>query len=149
MGGIRWLPRLIDKTRSALHGTLGSYLFGQSPMDRALLERLALSHRSFAEIVADALDDDAVLAALRARDPKGVARAREWSDALPQRSRVFLFIIDIDDGYVGGGWKLLKGPANVASGALTWTVKRLFPSRAARPVRESGHIANANDGGSP
>lgn len=130
VGGIRWLPRLIDKTRCALAGTLGTYLFGQSPIDRALLERLGLGHRAFAEIVANANDDDAVLAALRARDPKGVARAREWSDALPQRARVFLLIIDLDDGYIGGPWKLLKGPSNLATNALTWTVKRLWPSRA-------------------
>ena len=145
VGGIRWLPRLIDKTRCALQGTLGSYLFGQSPVDRALLERLGLSHRDFAEIVAHARDDDAVLAELRARDPKGVARARAWSDTLPQRSRIFLFMIDVDDGYVDGGWRLLKGPANVASAALTWTMKRLWPSGAARTVRDASRANDANE----
>ncbi|MGB8519688.1 MAG: DUF5069 domain-containing protein, partial [Candidatus Tumulicola sp.] len=59
--GICWLPRLIDKTRAALAGTLGDYLFGQSPMDRALLRALGLSHREFAAIVRAAAGDDAVL----------------------------------------------------------------------------------------
>ena len=45
LGGITWLPRLIDKARAALNGTLGSYLYGQSPMDRGLLKQLGLSHQ--------------------------------------------------------------------------------------------------------
>ena len=65
LGGILWLPRLIDKARAALNGTLGTYLYGQSPMDRGLLDQLGLSHRAFAVIVKNAADDDAVLAALK------------------------------------------------------------------------------------
>ena len=144
LGGICWLPRLIDKARAAMDGSLGSYLFGQSPIDRGLLHALGISHRGFAEIVAQSPDDDAVLASLRARDPKGVARAREWSDALPRRSGLFMFVLDVDDGYLGGGWHLLKGPANVGTAALTWVVKRVWPSRAAQSVREARGPASSN-----
>lgn len=127
--GIRWLGRLIDKTRATLAGTLGSYLYGQSPMDRSLLHELGIGHRAFAEIVAAAPDDARVVAALAARDPESIARAHRWSESLPARQRLFLFILDVDDGYVEGPWRALKVPVNIASGALAWAVKRLWPSR--------------------
>jgi hypothetical protein len=131
--GIRWLPRLIDKARAAIDGRLGAYLFGQSPMDHAFLRALGVSHRSFAQIVRESPDDDAVFAALVARAPDGVARAREWSRSLPRRQSVFLFLLDIDDGYAGRAYRPLKRPANATSSAITWTMKRLFPSRALEP----------------
>lgn len=52
LDGVAWLPRFIDKARAALHGTLGAYLYGQSPVDRDFLHTLGISHRVFAEIVA-------------------------------------------------------------------------------------------------
>jgi len=136
LGGITWLPRLIDKARSALNGTLGGYLYGQSPMDRGLLRQLGLSHREFAVIVKNAPDDDAVLAALNARDADAVARTRRWTDAeLPKRHRVFLFLMDYDDGYLGAP-KALQAVGNAASNAFTALVKRAMPSDAIRRARE-------------
>ncbi len=126
LGGIRWLPRLIDKTRAALHGTLGDYLFGQSPMDAWLLQALGLGYRSFIEIVRQAPDDAAVLAALEARDPQGVARAREWSSTLPQRQGYYLFFLDLDEGYIA---PFLKPAMNAVSWAMANSIKRLWPSR--------------------
>ncbi|MDP9111911.1 MAG: DUF5069 domain-containing protein, partial [Candidatus Eremiobacteraeota bacterium] len=61
LDGIRWLPRLIDKTRAALAGTLGDYLYGQSPVDRALLRALGLGYRDFTAIVMQSANDDAVI----------------------------------------------------------------------------------------
>jgi hypothetical protein len=137
LGGITWLPRLIDKARAALDGTLGGYLFGQSPMDRGLLRQLGLSHREFAVIVKNAADDDAVLAALVARDPEAVERARRWTEAeLPHRHRLFLSIIDFDDGYLGGWTLAVKKVANAGSNAFTALVKRAMPSNAAERARE-------------
>lgn len=129
LGGIRWLPRLIDKARAARAGTLGDYLFGQSPMDRDLLDRLGLRHRDFYAIVGEAGGDDAVLRAIEARDPAALERARRWSDELAATHRLFLAIIDLDDGYAGGPLRALKGPANLLSGILMRTVKRLWPAR--------------------
>ena len=128
LGGVRWLPRLIDKTRAALAGTLGDYLFGQSPVDRALLRALALSHRDFAEIVRDAPDDQAVLQTLAARDPQGLERARRWSAALPRRAGLFLLLLDIDDGYRASS---LRAPVKWCANAISRAAKRLWPSRAA------------------
>ncbi len=130
LGQIRWLPRLIDKTRAALCGNLGDYLFGQSPLDRELLRSLGLRHREFARIVRDAPDDGDVLAALQARSPEGVRAARAWSDTLTRRHWFYLFLIDLDDGYLTGAWQLLGVPLRWASGVFARAVKRVWPSRA-------------------
>jgi hypothetical protein len=136
LGGITWLPRLIDKARAALNGTLGSYLYGQSPMDRGLLNQLGLSHRAFAVIVKNAPDDDAVLAALRAHDAEAVERTRRWTDVeIPNRHRLFLFLMDYDDGYIVAP-NALKKIANAGSGVFTALVKRVLPSDAIRRARD-------------
>ncbi len=128
--GIPWLPRLIDKTRAALAGTLGSYLYGQSPTDCACLRALGVGHRAFAHIVAGARDDADVLAALAARDPEALDRARAWGARLAPEHQLFLFFIDVDDGYAGDVLRRLKPLLNAATNGLTWTLKRVWPSRA-------------------
>ncbi len=136
LAGIYWLPRLIDKARSALSGTLGGYLFGQSPMDRGLLQELGLSHREFAVIVKNAPSDDAVLEAIRARDPAALDRARRWSEPLPREHKLFFWIIDVDDGYRDSGpvYAIIR-PVGNAFGNL---IKRLMPSKAAERARADG-----------
>lgn len=129
IGGIRWLPRLIDKTRAALAGTLGAYLYGQSPVDRAFLGRLGIGYRDFTAIVRGADSDDAVFAALRARDPQSIDRARAWSAELPSKQRAFMLLIDIDDGYLPGV-RWVKAPLNVATAAFCGFLKAVWPSRA-------------------
>jgi hypothetical protein len=98
IGGIRWLPRLIDKARAAVAGTLGDYLFGQSPMDRGLLRALRLRHRELAAIVRISPDDAAVLEAIERRDPSALDRARVWSEPLAREHRLFFWLLDVDDG---------------------------------------------------
>ncbi len=135
LGEIAWLPRLIDKARAALAGSLGGYLFGQSPMDAGLLRQLGLSHRAFAEIVRDAPDDDAVLRAIEQRDPAALERARAWSRReIPHRHRLFLAIMDFDDGYLEG-WRWLRGPSNAITNLFTAGVKAVLPSHAAERAR--------------
>lgn len=126
LGQIRWLPRLIDKTRAALAGHLGDYLFGQSPMDRRFLTVLGIDHHQFARIVRDSLDDADVLAALQALRPEGVRALRAWSERLPRR-RVELFFIDLDDGYLGQGWMPLRPAARTAAALVTRLIKRVWP----------------------
>jgi hypothetical protein len=126
LGQIRWLPRLIDKTRAALAGRLGDYLFGQSPIDRRFLAALGIGHREFARIVRDAPGDADVLAALQALRPEGVRAARAWSQRL-ERRRIELFIIDLDDGYLGRGWMPLGVAARAATAMATRLIKRLWP----------------------
>jgi hypothetical protein len=133
IAGICWLPRLIDKARAALAGTLGDYLFGQSPTDRGLLYELGLSHREFAAIVLRAPDDEAVLASIAQRNPNALDRARAWSEPLAREHRLFLWLIDVDDGYRGARW--MHRPANAMAGAFTRTIKRLWPSQAAERAK--------------
>ncbi len=138
LGQIRWLPRLIDKTRAALSGRLGDYLFGQSPVDRELLRALGVRHREFAQIVRDAPDDADVLAALQARSPEGIRAARAWSESLPRRRGLFLFVIDLDDGYLPGGWRMLSAPIHLGSKLFVRAVKRIWPSRAVEGLHAQG-----------
>lgn len=102
LGGVRWLPRLIDKARMAQHGQLGVYLFGHSPVDIGLLRRLGLTTREFADIVAANPDDASVLGALRAHD-WDEKRLTRWSARLPQRHPWIIGLIDRDEGHVAKG----------------------------------------------
>ncbi len=131
LGGLHWLPRIIDKARAAMKGTLGDYLYGQSPMDRSLLRALGLSYKEFTAIVREAGDDDErVVALLEERCPDGLALARRWSDALPQRHRAFLFLLDLDDGYYGGPLQALRSVVRFFAGVITRYVRYRWPARA-------------------
>lgn len=129
LDGIRWLPRLIDKAKMDSGGAIGAYLFGHSPIDRALLKRLAVTTAEFATIVAASPDDAAVLAALRSRG-FDEARVRRWSDRLPAPYQVFIRIIDIDDGYVAPstlGRFFLRVLRSVEHGLMAF-VRRISPA---------------------
>ncbi len=81
--GIAWLPRMIDKTRAAINGTLGNYLYGQSPIDRGMLRALGISYKEFTTIVRrSAGSDDKVFVMLQLRNPEGIELARRWSAAV-------------------------------------------------------------------
>ncbi|HEY1429620.1 MAG TPA: DUF5069 domain-containing protein [Candidatus Tumulicola sp.] len=122
--GVRWLARLADKARAANNGTLGTYLYGHSPFDRALLAALRLDHDEFATIAAASASDAELASALRARDPD-LRRARKWSAVFPKNFGWFLALIDIDDGYRSSPFDAaVKLGANV----LASTVKRVMPS---------------------
>jgi len=96
--GIRWLPRMIEKARMRLRGTLGAYLMGHSPVDKALLKRLGIGTEDFVRIVSENPDDAAVLAALRARG-FDEASVRGWSASFPQRYATYITLWDLDEGY--------------------------------------------------
>ncbi|MFN2448218.1 MAG: AI-2E family transporter [Candidatus Baltobacteraceae bacterium] len=125
LGGIVWLPRMIDKTRSAIAGTLGDYLYGQSPIDRGLLRALGVTHKDFTGIVRRSGGDDGkVLAALQARSEDSLRLARRWSENLSKRHGLLMYLIDLDDGYSGGplqGFRsLVRGCARVWSRYLRY-----------------------------
>jgi hypothetical protein len=76
--GYAWLPRIIDKSRAARAGTLGSYVH-PCPVDRRCLELLGLDAQTFGDAVAGSATDDEVLDRLRA---VGIPSAEEaWFDA--------------------------------------------------------------------
>ena len=70
--GIAWLPRLIDKARAYDAGTLGTYLFGQSPADNSFLAAAGISY------------DDLLSATRLASDDAGapLARLARWLGVL-------------------------------------------------------------------
>ena len=131
--GIAWLPRMIDKARAAMHGTLGDYLYGQSPFDRGLLAALGLTYRDFTTIVRRAgNDDDKVVALLQLQCGKEhIDLARRWSHELHARHRPMLYLIDLDDGYAGGPLQAFRGL--VRFGAIVWAryLRYRSPARAA------------------
>jgi hypothetical protein len=124
IGGVRWLARLADKARAAQNGTLGTYLYGHSPMDRSLLRVLGCTHYEFAHMAVAAPDDSALELALQSYDP-GLCRAREWSALLPKRFGWFLTLLDIDDGYRSFP---LHGAVRMTADAISGLVKRAVPS---------------------
>jgi predicted PurR-regulated permease PerM len=130
LGGIRWLPRLIDKSRAAIAGSLSDYWYGQSPIDRSFLNALGLSYRDFTGIVrAAGSDDEAVLAALQKKVPQGVERARVWSERLPRRQRWVLFLIDLDDGY-HPALRPVRGVVRGFTSLVTRYVRYRWPAKA-------------------
>jgi hypothetical protein len=90
---------MIDKARMNDRGELGAYLLGHSPVDFALLTRAGVTTGEFAEIVRRSSDDQAVLAALRARPGFDEPRVRRWSQRFEATYPVFIPMWDIDEGY--------------------------------------------------
>ena len=132
LGGIRWLPRIIDKARAAMKGTLGDYLYGESPTDRAFLRALGLSYKEFTQIVRRAGDDDEkVLALLEERTPEGLELARRWSERLEERHKTFLYLVDLDDGYAGGPLQAFRSIVRMLYGLFARWVRYRWPAKAA------------------
>lgn len=122
---------MIDKARAAMNGSLGDYLYGQSPMDRSLLRALGISYKDFTRIVRESQgDDQRVLAALEERCPDGMDLARRWSNHL-ERRRMFLFVIDLDDGYNGGPLQAFRGVIRLLYGWLVHWIRYRWPATGA------------------
>jgi predicted PurR-regulated permease PerM len=130
LGGIRWLPRMIDKARAAMNGTLGDYLYGQSPTDRSFLRALGITYKDFTNIVRRAGDDDEqVLQMLLQRTPDGVDLARRWSQRFERRHRFFLYLIDLDDGYAKGPLQAVRSVVRVFAGLIARYIRYHWPTR--------------------
>jgi hypothetical protein len=129
--GVVWLPRLIDKCRASEAGTLGSYLYGQSPADDAFLALAGLGYPAFTAIVRASDSDVAVLDAIEAGVPGVTARLQAWSKELLAKPTLFIRMNDWDDGY---------SAASASDRILRTVVQPLFGivvtlSRIARPLR--------------
>jgi len=114
--GVIWLPRLAMKARANDAGTLGYYLFGQSPVDDEFLKTAGVSYAEFIAIVRRSPDDAAVLAAIGDASPGAIDRLRLWSLEMPVRRRIFMRLLDLDDGYQRPSW--LNLPAAVIGAAI-------------------------------
>jgi hypothetical protein len=130
--GVPWLPRLIDKARAAHAGTLGLYLYGQSPTDGSCLRALGLRHRDLLEIVATNEDDAAVMRAIARRNPQAIERGRAWGERYCRTYAWFFFLLDLDDRYVRSAWRPLHPVISIVANAVSWSAKRLWPYRLTR-----------------
>lgn len=63
LGGYVWLPRMIDKARAKMAGTIGTYVH-PCPVDRTLLGRMRVDYASFKRIIMGTQTDEEVLAQL-------------------------------------------------------------------------------------
>jgi len=102
--GVIWLPRIAEKARAFDAGTLGSFLYGQSPIDDSFLGDAKLDYDSFLEIVRSASGDAEVLREIERRNPGTTARLQAWSAAFPKRRAVYIRLWDLDEGYVNPWW---------------------------------------------
>jgi hypothetical protein len=96
--GICWLPRMADKARMREAGTLGAYLMGHSPVDKALLQRLGTTTDEFVAIATSQPDDVSLLAALRERG-FDEASVRRWCANFTKNYASLIPLWDMDEGY--------------------------------------------------
>lgn len=82
LGPFVWLPRLIDKARAALAGTLGEYSYN-CPVDQKLLAFLGITADAFKAAVEASGDDAAILAWVKKNmRPRGEADVARFNDDL-------------------------------------------------------------------
>lgn len=75
LDGYEWLPRLIDKARASVAGTLGDYYKYPCPIDRVCLDILGLTADEFSDISVRFADDAAILGELKRRGIPAAADA--------------------------------------------------------------------------
>ncbi len=126
--GIIWLPRLIDKTRAYDAGTLGLYLYGQSPVDKSFLDAAGIGYGRLLDAVRSAPDDAGVLAEIERRAPGATQRLRTWSASPPLSVRPIFALVDVDEGYARGPVAaVVRAVSNSAYPVITASLRKLFP----------------------
>ena len=86
LGGYVWLPRMIDKARAKLAGTIGTYVH-PCPVDRTLLARMRVDYGTFKRILMSTTTDEEVLAALL--EVEGVATPENaWFDPVAREEEL-------------------------------------------------------------
>lgn len=130
LDGILWLPRMIDKARSAAKNTLGDYLYGESPTDRGLLRALGIDYGDFTQMVREAGDDDErVLELLKERCPDRLDFGRRWGQRFAHRYGFYLFLIDLDDGYYQGPLQAIRSLIRLFSGLFAKYIRYRWPAQ--------------------
>jgi len=76
LGGIAWLPRMIDKARATADGTAGAYIYNCA-MDSRLLKFLGVAPEAMQEAIKNAKDDNAVMEWIKAHTPPRSSAAIE------------------------------------------------------------------------
>jgi hypothetical protein len=89
---------MADKARMRESGTLGAYLMGHSPVDKALLERLGMTTDEFVAMATSEPDDVSLLTALRERG-FDEASVRRWCADFTKNYASLIPLWDMDEGY--------------------------------------------------
>jgi len=95
VGGIRFLPRTIDKMRAHLSGTAGDYL-AHTGASRRILKLFGISSGTFEAIVKANQTDEEILAALMALKKLTPAEIDRFSNGLYMRVACWLLRNDCD-----------------------------------------------------
>ncbi len=85
LGGYVHLPRMIDKARAKLAGTLGEYIWN-CPLDQHLLQFLKLDADDLFAIIKKSACDADVLTQIRSRTCHAPAQIKKWSDGMRRRA---------------------------------------------------------------
>ena len=101
LGGMIWLPRLLDKFRAYQAGTLGAYAY-PSALDQSFMRRFKLSPALFELLVREAGTDDAIAAAIRRHINLSDQDIAARCDEFRKKYRFAFAVLDRDDGYVSG-----------------------------------------------
>jgi hypothetical protein len=134
--GVIWLPRMIDKARAYDAGTLGLYLYGQSPIDALVLRIARIGYSQFLAAVRNAADDRAVLEAVERQAPGATGRLQRFSRRPPLAVRIWVRALDFDDGYVSApGSSRWRAVSPAIFRPLTTFLRRAFPLK---PEAEAG-----------
>ena len=82
LGGISWLPRMIDKARATADGTAGDYHYN-CVMDSRLLKFLGVAPETMLETIKNARDDNAVMEWVKAHtSPRSSAAIDEFNNMM-------------------------------------------------------------------
>ena len=88
LGGYPWLPRLVDKVRAMLAGTLGDYVPFPCPADQRFLTAVGITPAAMRDRLQAGAGDAEVLAwVTRQASPETEARLRAFRDYLEAPSR--------------------------------------------------------------
>ena len=95
VGGIRFLPRTIDKMRAHLSGTAGDYV-AHTGASRRIFKLFGISSGTFEEVVKANQTDEEILAALMALKKLTPAEIDRFSNGLYMRVACWLLRNDCD-----------------------------------------------------
>ena len=86
LGGISWLPRMIDKARASADGTAGDYHYN-CVMDARLLKFLGVAPEVMLEAIKNAKDDNGVMEWIKAQtSPRSSAAVEEFNTMMAELS---------------------------------------------------------------
>jgi hypothetical protein len=85
LGGYVHLGRMIDKARAKTAGTIGEYIY-PCPLDRALLDFLAVNDKEFLAVATDWTDQDVLRWIQEKTTPRSPVEIRDWNEAFLARA---------------------------------------------------------------